>query len=84
VENLTLTGTGALNGTGNSLDNHLIGNSGANSLSGDAGNDTLDGGSGIDTMTGGDGSDIYYVRDLGDLVSETNATASHRRHRHRL
>jgi hypothetical protein len=27
-------------------------------------------------MTGGDGSDTYYVRDVGDLVSETNATAS--------
>jgi len=27
-------------------------------------------------MTGGDGSDVYYVRDVGDLVSETNATAS--------
>jgi Ca2+-binding RTX toxin-like protein len=30
----------------------------------------------IDTMIGGDGSDTYYVRDVGDLVSETNATAS--------
>jgi Ca2+-binding RTX toxin-like protein len=27
-------------------------------------------------MTGGDGSDVYYVRDVGDLVSETNATTS--------
>jgi Ca2+-binding RTX toxin-like protein len=27
-------------------------------------------------MSGGDGSDTYYVRDVGDLVSETNATAS--------
>jgi hypothetical protein len=32
VENLTLTGTAAINGTGNSLDNVLIGNAGANSL----------------------------------------------------
>jgi Ca2+-binding RTX toxin-like protein len=76
VENLTLTGTGDVDGTGNGLANRLIGNSGANSLSGDAGNDTLDGGSGIDTMTGGDGSDYYYVRDNGDLVSETNAIAA--------
>jgi Ca2+-binding RTX toxin-like protein len=27
-------------------------------------------------MAGGDGSDTYYVQDVGDLVSETNATAS--------
>ncbi|RDE50397.1 MAG: hypothetical protein DVS81_11270 [Candidatus Accumulibacter meliphilus] len=41
-----------------------------------AGNDTLDGGAGIDTMIGGDGNDAYYVRDTGDVVTETNATAS--------
>jgi Ca2+-binding RTX toxin-like protein len=40
---------------------------------GGAGNDTLDGGAGIDTLAGGDGSDAYYVRDVGDVVSETNA-----------
>ena len=34
VENLTLTGTAALNGTGNALDNVIIGNSGANVLTG--------------------------------------------------
>jgi len=40
LENLTLTGTTAINGTGNTLDNVLIGNSGANVLTGGAGNDT--------------------------------------------
>ena len=40
VENLTLTGTAAINGTGNALDNVLTGNSGANTLAGSAGNDT--------------------------------------------
>ena len=34
IENLTLTGTGAINATGNALDNVLIGNSGANVLIG--------------------------------------------------
>ena len=34
VENLTLTGTAALSGTGNALDNIIIGNSGANVLTG--------------------------------------------------
>ena len=40
LENLTLTGTGAINGTGNTLNNVLTGNSGANVLTGGAGNDT--------------------------------------------
>src|SRR2546426_10130803 len=42
VENLTLIGTAATNGTGNSLDNVLDGsqNSAANTLTGGAGNDT--------------------------------------------
>jgi Ca2+-binding RTX toxin-like protein len=40
VENLTLTGSAAINGTGNALDNSLIGNSAANVLTGGAGNDT--------------------------------------------
>ena len=37
---MTLTGTGANNGTGNTLDNILTGNSSANVLTGGAGNDT--------------------------------------------
>src|SRR6185436_17442764 len=40
VENLTFTGTGASDGTGNSLNNILTGNVGANVLTGGAGNDT--------------------------------------------
>ena len=39
-ENLLLTGTGAINGTGNALDNRLTGNVAANVLNGGAGNDT--------------------------------------------
>ncbi len=34
VENLTLTGTSAISGTGNTLDNYLIGNSAVNTLTG--------------------------------------------------
>jgi len=51
IENLTLTGTSAINGTGNPLDNVITGNSGNNVLAGLAGSDTLDGGAGADTAT---------------------------------
>ena len=70
VENLTLTGSTALNGTGNTLDNILTGNSGANTLTGGAGNDTLIGGAGTDTMLGGAGNDIYVVDVTTDVVTE--------------
>jgi len=58
LENLTLTGTGAINGTGNTLANGITGNSAANTLTGDAGNDTLDGGAGNDNLLGDAGNDF--------------------------
>ena len=70
VENLTLTGSGSIGGTGNDLDNTLIGNSGANALVGGAGNDLLNGGTGNDTMSGGTGDDTYVVNAAGDIVIE--------------
>ena len=66
IENLTLTGSGAIGGTGNSLDNAITGNSGANSLAGLGGNDTISGGKGADTMAGGTGDDLYIVDTAGD------------------
>ncbi|WP_448604420.1 calcium-binding protein [Thermoleptolyngbya sp.] len=57
IENLTLTGTANLNGTGNFRDNIINGNSGNNVLNGLGGNDTLVGGAGSDTLLGGDGND---------------------------
>jgi serralysin len=57
LENLTLTGTSGINGTGNTLSNFLFGNSANNTLNGRAGNDTLDGNLGNDILNGEDGND---------------------------
>lgn len=70
VENLVLTGTSGLSGTGNELNNVLTGNSGNNTLTGGAGDDYLDGGAGSDTMRGGTGNDTYVVERTGDIVTE--------------
>ncbi|WP_442581293.1 calcium-binding protein [Mesorhizobium sp. ASY16-5R] len=50
VERLTLTGSSAINGVGNSLANILTGNSGKNILNGGSGSDTLTGGGGLDSF----------------------------------
>ena len=50
VENLTLTGTSLINGTGNDLNNLIQGNVAANLLNGGLGNDKLVGGIGTDAF----------------------------------
>lgn len=57
LEKLTLTGSGAINGTGNGLANTMTGNGAANQLTGLGGNDTLIGNGGNDKLFGGDGGD---------------------------
>ncbi|BAN47488.1 Calx-beta domain-containing protein [Metapseudomonas resinovorans] len=59
LDNLTLTGSAAINGTGNALANLLTGNTGANVLTGAAGNDVLNGGAGNDSLNGGAGQDTF-------------------------
>nr|NUR36741.1 hypothetical protein [Sphingomonas sp.] len=59
VEDLTLAGETAIDGTGNGLGNTLIGNAAANALSGLGGNDVLTGAAGADTLTGGSGNDLF-------------------------
>ncbi|HEY7690081.1 MAG TPA: calcium-binding protein, partial [Dongiaceae bacterium] len=59
LENLTLLGTSAINGTGNDAGNILTGNSAANRLDGGGGDDILRGGAGNDILTGGTGSDSF-------------------------
>jgi Ca2+-binding RTX toxin-like protein len=70
VENLTLTGAAAINGTGQGLNNTITGNGAANTLMGLGGNDTLNGGLGNDTMEGGLGNDTYVVNSSLDVVTE--------------
>ena len=80
VENLTLTGSANINGTGNELANVITGNSGDNVITGGLGVDTLNGGGGNDTfkhvvgdgadvIDGGSGSDtLDYAGTVSDLT----------------
>jgi Ca2+-binding RTX toxin-like protein len=68
VETLLLSGTGAIDGTGNELSNLVVGNGAANSLSGGAGDDTLEGDAGPDTLDGGEGNDFLAGGAGNDLL----------------
>nr|WP_245454889.1 cadherin domain-containing protein [Mesorhizobium sp. M3A.F.Ca.ET.080.04.2.1] len=68
IENLTLTGTGNVAGTGNALANVITGNTGNNTLAGLGGADTLIGGAGTDTAS-------YATSAAGVDVSLTTGVA---------
>lgn len=70
IENVVFTGAGNFTITGNALNNNLKGGSGTDVLFGMDGDDTLNGGGGADTLIGGTDNDIYYVDNVGDVVTE--------------
>jgi Ca2+-binding RTX toxin-like protein len=85
LENLNLTGTAAINGTGNALNNVIVGNAANNVLNGGAGDDTIDGSFGNNTIYGGLGNDtiiggagyanFYDGGDGNDTVDYSNNNA---------
>ncbi len=79
VEDLVLTGSGAIDGIGDGHDNHIVGSGAANCLDGARSRDLLEGGvgadtlmgkSGADTLLGQAGDDVLY----GDQVTGTSTT----------
>ncbi|MDX2158537.1 MAG: calcium-binding protein [Hyphomicrobiaceae bacterium] len=73
VEKLLLLGATNIDGTGNGLDNVLVGNNGANRLDGGLGVDNLTGGLGSDTLTGGLGNDRFLYTSTADSGASSAA-----------
>ncbi|MFM9935095.1 MAG: calcium-binding protein, partial [Novosphingobium sp.] len=71
IEELRLLDNGgAIDGTGNELDNLMVGNKSVNVLSGMGGNDTFYANSAGDTFIGGAGDDTYFVNFTNTKISE--------------
>src|SRR5262249_28309894 len=76
VENLTLTGSDPINGTGNNSANTITGNDAVNTLSGLNGNDKLIGGLGGDSLIGGKDSDLCTGGGGADFFVFNSTTGS--------
>ncbi len=73
VDNLVLTGSANLTGTGNSdMTNVLLANSGNDVLRSDAVSATVIGGTGADTIWGGAGADVIYAGTGGNTIYAGN------------
>jgi Ca2+-binding RTX toxin-like protein len=79
VEQLVLGGSGAIDGTGNALENVITGNAAANVLKGLAGADSLKGGPGDDTLVGGAAQDMLTGGAGNDtfVFAATDTSADH-------
>ncbi|MBY3363411.1 M10 family metallopeptidase C-terminal domain-containing protein [Rhizobium laguerreae] len=69
VENLSFAGTGPFAGTGNALNNVIVGGSGSNTLTGGTGNDTLTGGAAADVF-------VYLLNWGHDTITNFVATGA--------
>lgn len=76
VENLFLSGSDAINGTGNTEANEIRGNGAANLLNGGAGddfilggggNDRIVAGAGVDRVAGGAGADVFLFTNVENI-----------------
>jgi Ca2+-binding RTX toxin-like protein len=72
VELLLLTGSSAINGTGNTLANLLRGNAAVNTLTGAGGTDVLEGGAGADILSSLDGTLLNGGTDNDTLTGAAN------------
>ena len=72
IEKLTVYGGNSVDGTGNALDNTLIGNDQRNAFYGASGNDTLDGGKGNDVLNGGAGADRFVFSSAPNRLTNSD------------
>jgi len=75
LNDLTLTGADALDGTGNEIANILLGNGAGNILDGRGGDDTIRGGGGDDKLLGGAGINILEGGAGADTIDGSGGTA---------